>query len=685
MVRPNTEEAKARQQAQRAIRREKAEKITAVLREIEEKTHDLLEAAAEDLDCDLDELRRAYLANASAHLHAKPTAWNGLVHEKSKEWANMKGECVALPQMYSLLTLYTLEEYSGGKYIQYVVERIKKEDLYNKMSEADEARYIEIAQKLRDSKLNVGTSRNGIHRKTPGNVFAELEAMGQRLLHIHNVTGVEGLLVVVRGSEKDGMSPVYVTSPKAKKFIEGHLKLDTEHLVTLFECSVIGGAAAVANHHRTETQIVKSNVRVALLESLRTAATSIASDGSEPTITNPLEISSISYSDYMDTIDRYKVEAFVWPIKEDKLVDPSNVGGHRILSSYLKLIETGKAGFRRMTDAQWEAWRKARDEAEVVIPAKRPPRKRAANPSASVEHEEQPQSKRARKEPSKAKPKSKGKAKTKGKGSARDVGGAPDTAPEATGSSVPAGDIELAGNQDNNDSGAPMLHPSPLVGPLPLSSSAPDSPPIDEPFRITINPRPPPTPPTPTTVTDSAPPSSPNFLLHPISTQPHPYNSVFDPSQGSPSRGRRSHRSNLDRTFVNHTPDSMSSGRPPSRSTSPAPRSSSPARRTRSNKAHAPATASPLASFPISLPGSSLPTNDVFNPANIFSLLTSHSPTPPPLGFGPPSHWFGPDNSSNQHAFSQGEWFGGLRDPLLGTPELGSTTPALSEFAAPDA
>ncbi|KAG8706499.1 hypothetical protein FRC08_001012 [Ceratobasidium sp. 394] len=666
MARLSTEEAKARHQAQRALRQEKADKINAALVKLVAKSHEMIEAAAEELDCEVEGLRRLFLANSTAHLHAKPTAWNGLVHEKSKEWADMKSE------------------FSGGKYIQYVVDRIKNEGLYERMSEADEARYVKITQNLRDSKLSVGSSSTATQRKTLGNVFAELESMGQRLLHLHEVTGIEGMIIAVRGSDKDGMLPVYLSSARARTYLESHLKIDADHFVTLFECSAIGGAPAVANRHRTETQVVKSKVRVALLESLRTAATSIGSDGSEPTITNPLLISSISYSDYINTVRQYKVEVFNWPMDEDKMVDPSNVGGYNTLNTYLNWIEHGKAGFRRITNAEWEARKKARDEIDPVLPPKRS-RKRA-NPST----EQQPNSKKPRKEHGKANSKSKEKAKSKRKRVANDAETASDAPAEASGSEVPAADTGPAGDHSNNDSGA-LAQPPPLLGlSLPPSTqtganidyfgAVPDSPPLDEHLTIVINRRPA-TPPTPSTVTDSAPPSSPNFLLHRVPTQAGHNQSAPNPSQGSPSRGRRAYPNGGDRLFINHTPDSMSSGRPPSRSTSPSSRSGSPARRTRPNKAHTPATASPLAALPTGMAFPSL-TNGIPGTGNPFS----YSPTPPPLGFGPPTHWFGQYNPEEQHTFSQGEWgFSDLHSPALGTPELGGRIPTPSEFAAPDA
>ncbi|KAG8679471.1 hypothetical protein FRC08_016959 [Ceratobasidium sp. 394] len=367
-------------------------------------------------------------------------------------------------------------------------------------------------------------------------------------------------------------------------------------------------------------------------------------------------------------------------MKDDKMVDPSNVGGHASLCTYLKRIETGKSGFRRMTNEDWEAWNKARDEIEPVIPTKRS-RKRVLSST-----EQQPKAKKARKEPSKAnskskeKAKSKEKTKSKRKGMANDAETASEAATEASDSEVPAVDIGPAGDH-SNDPGALSLPPAPQTGAnIDFFGAVPDSPPLDDHLRITINRRPT-TPPTPTTVTNSAPPSSPNFLLHPVPMQAQHNQNTPNPPQGSPSRGRRGYHNSWDHPFINHTPDTISSGRPPSRSNSPSSRSGSPARRTRSNKTHTPAAASPLAALTTGIAFPSL-TDGISSTSSPFS----YSPTPPPLSFGPPSPWFGADNPEGQHAFNQGEWdFSDPHPPVLGTPELRGTIPTLSEFAAPDA
>ncbi|KAG8706301.1 hypothetical protein FRC08_001151 [Ceratobasidium sp. 394] len=493
--------SKARKQLQRVARRDKADKVNAALLGLQKKIAEMLKATANELEFNVKEFTRMFIANGTMHLEAaKPTAWNGLVHEKSREWVDMKGT------------------YSGAKYIQYIVECIKDEGLYEKMSKEDEARYVERAQQLRDSKISVGNAGTGTQRKTPGNAQAELDAMAKQLLHLNNVTGAECILMVVRGHEEDGLNPIYISSPKAQNYLEDHLKIDSDHFVTLLECSVIGGVAAVANQHRTDTQIIKSQVRAALLDSLCKAATSTASDGSEPMITDPSLIPAVSYSDYVSFVDQYKIEAFNWPMNEekDKLIDPSNVGGHKTLLTYLKLIRSGDAGFRRMTEATWDAWKEAHDQREVVIPTKRARPKRS-HPVPNVDEEqpaeEQPASKKARKatHQTKTKPKNKAKVKAKVKVKAKDVGPASEQATKTSNSDAPVGGT--AGEEDypsENNLGPPVSPPPPStvsVIPQPTVSNArpnwtdttPASPPLPQELTITINRRPR-TPPTPSTV-----------------------------------------------------------------------------------------------------------------------------------------------------------------------------------------
>ncbi|KAG8710447.1 hypothetical protein FRC08_017159 [Ceratobasidium sp. 394] len=517
--------------------------------------------------------------------------------------------------------------------------------------------------------------------------------------------------MVVRGHEEDGLNPIYISSPKARNYLEDHLKIDSDHFVTLLECSVIGGAAAVANQHRTDTQIVKSQVRAALLDSLRKAATSTASDGSEPMITDPSLIPAVSYSDYVSFVDQYKIEAFNWLMNEekDKLIDPSNVGGHKTLLAYLKLIRSGDSGFRRMTQAAWDAWKEARDQREVVIPTKRAQPKRSRPvPNVAEEQpaEEQQASKKARKatHQTKTKPKTKAKAKAE----AKEVGPTSEQATETSNSDAPVGGT--AGEEDypsENDFGPPVSPPSPStvsVIPRPTVSDArpnwtdttPASPPLPEELRITINRRPR-TPPTPSTVSTSS--LSPTFLLHRVPTQAHYDSASSNPSQNSP-RGRRSYHNSWDRTFINHTPDSMSSGRPASRSCSPASRSCSPASRSsspasRSNnptsrmcsldKSRSSTAISPLVPSPvgISLPSSSL--NHDPSAHDFYHLRALHAATPPPFNLGPSEDWLG----ASQSPLFSSEWdFSGPHTtPLRSVHEPSGSTLALppSEFASPDA
>ncbi|KAG9122894.1 hypothetical protein FRC07_000537 [Ceratobasidium sp. 392] len=664
MSQSKTEQTKARKQAQRVARREKSDRVNIALLELQEKTHELLEAAAKELEFDVDNLRRLFLANSTAHIKAKPTAWNGLMHEKSKEWINMK---VAHP---------------GSKYIEYVVQRIQDEGLYNNMSKEDEDRYAEIAQKLRDSKLSVGSARTATHRKTPGNVHTELESMGQRMLHLHNITGIEGIFIAVRGDEKDGMSPVYISSPKARTFFENYLKVDSDHFVTLLECASIGGASAVANHHRTETQVVKTSVRTALLKSLRTYIFHlmyIHTDGSPPVIDDPSTISSISYKDYASCVDRYKVEVFNWPMKGESMQDPSDVGGLKILSSYLKLIESGQSGFRRLTAAQWDAWKAARDDT-VVIPTKR----KRSRPTATTE--QQSSNKKTRKESNKSKSKSKSKTKAKTKV----VGTTSEDATDANSSETRLNDTELEPTPPDDNNFSPPVSPLPPIAvPAPsltAGSVVPLSPPIDERYRITITRRPT-TPATPATLMSSE-PASPTFPVFPVSRQPNHAGGLFDTPQTSPARGRRSFDNSWDRPFINHTPDSISSGQRASRSTSPALRANSPARRTRPrNSSHAPATASPLTSTPTGRDTPSSLANQAADTSDDYLLTSLQALTPPPFGFGPSNDWMGADNLGDQSpALSAGWGFNGSHvDLVSSSPEAHSTTSALSEFASPDA
>jgi hypothetical protein len=70
--------------------------------------------------------------------------------------------------------------------MKYVVDHIVEENLYDEVKKNDEERerYIQIAQKSWDTKLNAGTARTGTHRLDQGNVHKEMELVGERVCYV---------------------------------------------------------------------------------------------------------------------------------------------------------------------------------------------------------------------------------------------------------------------------------------------------------------------------------------------------------------------------------------------------------------------------------------------------------------------------------------------------------------------
>ncbi|KAG8722081.1 hypothetical protein FRC09_006870, partial [Ceratobasidium sp. 395] len=110
--RPTSSSAKELRKAKRAAKAQADNAINKELAAIEENLHHLIDTATTKLDIDAEEIRSQFLTYAGSHASARPTAWNGLIHEKSKEWSDMKGL------------------YGGGAYMLYVLERIREEGLY---------------------------------------------------------------------------------------------------------------------------------------------------------------------------------------------------------------------------------------------------------------------------------------------------------------------------------------------------------------------------------------------------------------------------------------------------------------------------------------------------------------------------------------------------------------------------
>ncbi|KAG8778762.1 hypothetical protein FRC12_024834 [Ceratobasidium sp. 428] len=379
-----TAKSKELRKAKRAAKAQADDAINEELAAIEENLHHLIDTAATKLDIDAEEIRSRFLAYAGSRASARPTAWNGLIHERSKEWSDMKGS------------------YGGGAYMLYVLERIRAEGLYEDMSDDMKGHYIKVAQKARDNKLNAGSARTGTKRLAQGSVKEELDAIGEKLNYLHSVTQVEYMLLSVRSKATDGLQAVYYASNKARSFMESHLTIEMSQLLTLMESAALGGAQKetwtlgksprvepkepglfdsykerqaicsfycfkaanesrlppdeyepeLADRSHTETAQAKSEVRKALLKSLREAAAAIASDGSPPMATNPNAIPFVEYKNYHKTVKQYKVAVHNWPMKTlGQMMDPNTMGLGQ-LQLLLRRIRGEDCGFKRLTDVR---------------------------------------------------------------------------------------------------------------------------------------------------------------------------------------------------------------------------------------------------------------------------------------------------------------------------------------------
>jgi hypothetical protein len=65
--------------------------------------------------------------------------------------------------------------------MNYIVDRIVREDIYTDLSDKAKQECIDFAQKLRDDKLNTGTARTVDQRLNQGNVKKELFDMCDRV------------------------------------------------------------------------------------------------------------------------------------------------------------------------------------------------------------------------------------------------------------------------------------------------------------------------------------------------------------------------------------------------------------------------------------------------------------------------------------------------------------------------
>ncbi|CCO35544.1 hypothetical protein BN14_09662 [Rhizoctonia solani AG-1 IB] len=231
--------------------------------------------------------------------------------------------------------------YTGMTYMNWVVKRIGDEDLYANLTDGEKENMVKYAEELCASRLSAGSVRNGERRLTQGNIKNEIFNMCERLRYLSDKTGIKVISIVVRGDETAGLKPIYYASKKARRFLESHIRVDAEEFIRLLEQSAIGGAAELGDKHAKKKNVIKSELRDVLTDSLRDAALETASDGWKPMISDRSEIGQMSYTRYPN------------------LVDPSQLGGKSVMSVLIAKIKSkpATAGFRRLTKSEWEDWK----------------------------------------------------------------------------------------------------------------------------------------------------------------------------------------------------------------------------------------------------------------------------------------------------------------------------------------
>ncbi|KAG8763364.1 hypothetical protein FRC12_008577 [Ceratobasidium sp. 428] len=327
MSTPSTAQVSTTSKEKRAAKRRKDSEIAKALLDDESQVLGILSRVAKELDIELAKAHARFMMQCTVRQQSKATAWNGLVHEKCKEWEHLKSE------------------YPGLQFINEVSRRISDSGMYKALTDDEKDYYVSVAQKLLDDRLTAGTSGpSDSHRRDQGTIKKDLTQIGLQLDHFHRATGIECIYLVVRGNDDQGLKPTYYTSDKARRYLETHMKLSMETMLKYLEKSVNGGASGILGAYKTDTQDVKASLRSAMVKSLQNAASSTATDGSKPLLDDPAKISSISWKHYWSIVRTYRVEAFGWPMSDDgsSLTDPSDVGGYGRMLSYLEDVKNDR-------------------------------------------------------------------------------------------------------------------------------------------------------------------------------------------------------------------------------------------------------------------------------------------------------------------------------------------------------
>ncbi|KAG2151619.1 uncharacterized protein EDB93DRAFT_1040169, partial [Suillus bovinus] len=169
-----------------------------------------------------------------------------------------------------------------------------------------------------------------------------LEKIDRELTALHSCTGVEFILLGVRGDTEHWNQPHVFHTARAAEFFDCCFKTSIGTLAFRFEGYCIAGVQGLAKTHLDEVLDLKKKLSELILQKLQAAAA-------------PAHAQRMYYTNFDTNITaKYRVVLEKWPLS--KFCCPGDISSRNELHVLYHAWHTNTTCFRRLSDGEFEDW-----------------------------------------------------------------------------------------------------------------------------------------------------------------------------------------------------------------------------------------------------------------------------------------------------------------------------------------
>ncbi|KAG6824221.1 hypothetical protein H0H92_007626 [Tricholoma furcatifolium] len=200
----------------------------------------------------------------------------------------------------------------------------------------------EKVSELRDTREMRNLAPQNVPIASFHDVRATLDSVDEELQRLHQQTGIEIVLIAVRGKKEDYNQPhVLTTSDRVRNFFELTMKENPLDISVRMEAYMLSGVQAVVRNFVKENIHIRSEISSVVLLKLKQATKS--------------PVARMYYSNFDSHITaKHGVIIKNWPLK--KFCSPSDVQSRIELNILLNAWKSDSCYFYKMTRDEFDAW-----------------------------------------------------------------------------------------------------------------------------------------------------------------------------------------------------------------------------------------------------------------------------------------------------------------------------------------